>query len=90
MRRMVKGGLLHSRPAKRLEARADVVAVSYASAPPLLGDTQSWGVKRPRGDGEIMAQWGMADVGLIELLRTPMIAGRTFTAADVKGKPYVA
>jgi ABC-type antimicrobial peptide transport system permease subunit len=26
---------------------------------------------------------------LIELLRTPMIAGRTFTAADVKGKPIV-
>ncbi|MFN2566660.1 MAG: ADOP family duplicated permease [Gemmatimonadaceae bacterium] len=76
---------------ERLRARPEVAAVSFANAAPLSGNSQSWGASRSDrpDDEEIPVQWGVADVGFIELLRTPLVAGRTFTAADGPNGPFV-
>ncbi|MFL5580912.1 MAG: ADOP family duplicated permease [Gemmatimonadaceae bacterium] len=77
---------------ERLRARPEVAGVSVAGAAPLTGNTQSWGTRRvdQPDEPEKSLQWSVADVGFIELLKTPVLAGRTFTAADAEGAPLAA
>jgi predicted permease len=80
-----------ARLVEQVRARPEVAAASLAYAEPLSGN-QNWeGAKRADrpGDKEVEAQWGIADVGFIELLRTPLVAGRTFTIADGADGPKV-
>jgi predicted permease len=76
---------------ERVRARPEVAAASLANAAPLSGNTRTWGARRPGrpDDEEVDAQWGVADVGFIELLRAPLLAGRTFTSADGPTAPSV-
>jgi predicted permease len=83
---------LMARLVEGLRARPDVAAAAFASAAPLSGNTQTWGVRLPdRPDAEpVNAQWGAADPGFIELLHVPLLAGRTFTSDDDADGPRVA
>jgi predicted permease len=75
----------------RLRARPEIAAAAFAKAAPLSGNTEGSSTRRPdRPDDRVDVQWGAADVGLIELLGVPLLAGRTFTAADAPGTPPVA
>jgi predicted permease len=66
-----------------LRARPEIAGAAMASAAPLSGAAYTEKVKRvgfPE-DG-FRSQWAVADSGLIELLQTPLIAGRFFTSQD--------
>jgi len=69
---------------ERLRARSEIAAASLAIAAPLSGN-QEWSdatrADRPSEKG-VEVQWSAADVGFVELLRTPLLAGRTFSTAD--------
>jgi predicted permease len=83
--------VLFAQLVERLRARPEVVAASLANAAPLSGNQETWGSRRaghPDGNS-VDTQWGFADVGFIELLRVPLLAGRTFTAADDSAAPRV-
>jgi predicted permease len=77
---------------ERLRARPEVAAASIANTAPLSGSSETWGSRRAGrpDDDAVETYWGFADVGFIELLRVPMRAGRTFTAADDSAAPPVA
>jgi predicted permease len=74
---------------EQLRAHPDVADAALANAAPLSGNTETWGAKRAGhpDDKAVDTQWGVADVGFIELLRVPLLAGRTFTAADDSAAP---
>jgi putative ABC transport system permease protein len=76
--------LFFSQLVAQLRNHPDVMAASFANAAPLSGNTQTWGARRAGhpDDKSVDTQWGVADVGFIELLLVPLLAGRTFTAAD--------
>jgi predicted permease len=76
----------------RLRARPDVAMAALATNAPLSGHYSNSLARRPdRPDDQgIAVQWGTAGVGFIELLRTPRLAGRTFTRADGPGSSPVA
>jgi predicted permease len=80
---------LLARLTERLRARSEIAGASLAYAAPLSGSTQRWGARRvdQTDDSEVEARWGVADVGFLEVLRVPMLAGRTFAAADAGGAP---
>jgi predicted permease len=74
-----------------LRARPEIIAASLSKNPPLSGN-QSWSAVKLNGDGseEVNVQWSAASVGFMELLRVPLLAGRTFTPADGPDAPPVA
>lgn len=69
---------------ERLRARPEIAAASLVRGAPLTGNVDTWGARLPGqpDDEQVRAQWGSATEGFIELLRVPMLAGRTFTVAD--------
>ena len=77
---------------ERLRARPEIAAASLAVNAPLSGG-QSWS-DAIRDDGPAadttIVQWTVADLGFVELLRVPLLAGRTFTTADGPDAPPVA
>jgi predicted permease len=75
----------------RLRARPEIAAAAMANAAPLSGVTNTEDTKpigHP-GDG-FNAQWAVADSGFIELLETPLLAGRFFTSQDQRESAPVA
>jgi predicted permease len=76
---------------EQLRARPEIAAASLANAAPLSGSQETWGARRAGDPDEssVDTQWGFADVGFIELLRVPLLAGRTFTVADDSAAPRV-
>ncbi|MGH7718310.1 MAG: FtsX-like permease family protein, partial [Gemmatimonadaceae bacterium] len=87
-----RGRVLFDRLLERLRSRPEVVDASLAAAAPLSGNQRWSDAKRPErpGDQGVQTQHGAAGVGLLELLRVPLLAGRTFTNADGPGAPPVA
>ena len=66
-----------------LRARPEIAAASMASAAPLSGAAYTERVKRVgHPDDGFRSQWAVADSGFIELLETPLVAGRFFTSED--------
>jgi predicted permease len=74
-----------------LRARPEIAAAAFAANAPLSGSTSTSDATRPDRPGGDTAdvQWSVADVGLVELLGVPLLAGRTFTAADRADTPPV-
>lgn len=70
----------------RLRARPEIAAASIGNNAPLGGSSSTWGATpTDRPDAQrVDVQWSDGDVGIIELLRTPLLAGRTFSAQDTK------
>jgi predicted permease len=75
----------------RVRSRPEIVAASYASGAPLGGTniSQETARRSDRPDAKAEAQWATADVGLIELMRTPLLAGRTIRSTDTRSTPRV-
>jgi predicted permease len=69
---------------KRLAALPDVHAVTAARSLPLNGVFYAlrWGGEAALADPRKSADFQVVQPGYFETLRTPLIAGRTFTAAD--------
>ncbi len=87
-----RGDAFLSQLLQRLRARPEVAMASLAASPPLSGDQRTGDVRsseRP-ADRPLDVQYTPADVGLLELLRVPLLAGRTFTNADGPQSPRVA
>jgi predicted permease len=76
--------VLFARLTEALRARPEVAAASFAGNAPLSGSTSTSGARRTDNPDlvRVETQWTVADVGFAELLRIPLLAGRTFTAAD--------
>jgi predicted permease len=70
----------------RLRVRPEIAAASIGNNAPLGSSSSTSGVTAAdRPDAEhVEVQWSDGDVGIVELLRTPLLAGRTFTARDTK------
>ncbi|MBI2072286.1 MAG: FtsX-like permease family protein, partial [Gemmatimonadetes bacterium] len=69
----------------RLNGRPEIAAAAVGQWGPLSGPYRSVGVPRPvQGGGEtsLPVWYGTAGVGYLELLKVPVVTGRTFTAAD--------
>jgi hypothetical protein len=75
-----------------LRARPEIAAAATANAAPLIGPTNSEDTKRVGhpDDKLINALWAVADSGFIELLETPLLAGRFFTGQDRRESAPVA
>ncbi|MDQ6828792.1 MAG: ADOP family duplicated permease, partial [Gemmatimonadota bacterium] len=86
-----RGRTLFTRLIERLQSRSEIAAAAFASGAPLGGTNISFDDVRSddRPDDSVSTQWGRADVGFVELLRTPLLAGRTFVAADSAGAVLV-
>jgi len=68
---------------ERLRARPEIAAAALANGAPLSGHVSNWDAKRVgHPDDDFPAQWAVADSGFIELLETPLVAGRTFNGTD--------
>lgn len=68
---------------ERLRSRPEVAAAALANLAPLSGQANYADAHRVgHPEDELPAQWGIADNGLVELLQTQVLAGRTFTSAD--------
>jgi hypothetical protein len=82
---------LFARLLEQLRARPELAGASLANAAPLSGNQETWDARRSghADDKPVDTQWGVADVGFIELLRVPLIAGRTFSVADDSAAPRV-
>ncbi|MEP6496263.1 MAG: ADOP family duplicated permease [bacterium] len=75
----------------RLRARPEIAAAAMANAAPLNGYVNSEDTKRVGHPDDIFsAQWAVADSGFIELLETPLVAGRFFTSQDRRESAPVA
>lgn len=67
-----------------LRARPEIAAAATANAAPLSSQTNNEDTKivgHPEAKS-FNAQWAVADSGFIELLETPLVAGRFFTSQD--------
>jgi predicted permease len=74
-----------------LRARPEIAAAAMANAAPLSGQAYSERAKRAgHPDDGFRAHWGVADSGFIELLETPLLAGRFFTSQDRRESAPVA
>jgi predicted permease len=74
-----------------LRGRPEIAAASMANAAPLSSATYTESVKRVgHPDDRFRSQWAVADSGFIELLETPLIAGRFFTGEDRRASAPVA
>ena len=53
------------------------MAAAFANAAPLSGNQETSGSRRAGhpDDNSVDTQWGFADVGFVELLRVPLLAG---------------
>jgi putative ABC transport system permease protein len=68
---------------RNLHARPEIAAASMANAAPLSGAAYTENAKRVgHPDERFRSQWAVADSGFIELLETPLVAGRFFTNED--------
>ncbi|HEY9226347.1 MAG TPA: ABC transporter permease, partial [Gemmatimonadaceae bacterium] len=75
----------------RLRARPEIDAAAIANAAPLNGFMNNEVAKRvDHPDAAFDAQWAVADSGFIELLETPLVAGRFFTSQDRRESAPVA
>ena len=75
----------------RLRARPEIAAAAIANAAPLSGFVNDEDTKRVgHPDDNFNAQWAVADSGFIELLETPLVAGRFFTSQDRRESAPVA
>jgi predicted permease len=74
-----------------LRARPEIAAAALANAAPLSGSVNNWDTKRAGfpNDG-FGSQWAVAGSGFIELLETPLVAGRVFTSQDRRESSPVA
>jgi len=74
-----------------LRARPEIAAAATANDAPLSGYMDSEDTE-PVGhpDKNFNAQWAVADSGFIELLETPLVAGRFFTSQDRRESAPVA
>lgn len=90
------GRAFYDRLLERLESRPEIVAVGMAVYPPMSGNVNRTmvvpmddGGGRPDSDAGIAVDYQMVDEEYFETLRVPLLAGRTFTAADRAGAPPV-
>jgi putative ABC transport system permease protein len=75
-----------------LRARPEIAAAATANGAPLVGFANSEDTK-PVGEPDDHfrnAQWAVADSGFVELLETPLVAGRFFTSQDRRESAPVA
>ena len=75
----------------RLRARPEIAAAAIANDAPLSGGVDNevtHHVGHP--DNGFDSQWAVADSGFIELLETPLVAGRFFTSQDRRESAPVA
>ena len=88
-----RGEALYAQLLTRLRARPEIAEASMGRWTPLgnnyngemvylPGEQAPTGRKAPMG-------FGLVDAGYLEMMRVPMVAGRTFTAADLAGAPQV-
>jgi predicted permease len=82
----------YARLGQALRAHPGIAAASFANYAPLSGNVQTWNVRRADRpeDEAVSANWSVADAGFVELLRTPLLAGRTFTREDAANAPLAA
>jgi predicted permease len=74
-----------------VRSRPEIAAAAIATAAPLSGATYTEDAKRVgHPEDKFRSQWAVADSGLIELLETPLIAGRFFTGQDRREPATVA
>jgi len=74
-----------------LRARPEIAAAAIANAAPFSGQVMIEEAKRAgHPDDSFRSQWAVADSGLIELLETPLVAGRFFTSQDRRDSAPVA
>jgi predicted permease len=74
-----------------LRGRPEITAAATAVAAPLTGSAYTEDTKRVgHPDDKFHSQWAVADSGFIELLETPLIAGRFFTSQDRREPATVA
>jgi predicted permease len=75
---------LYARLGDALRAHPSIAAASFANFAPLTGNVQTWHARRTDrpADEPTMTNWSLADAGFVELLRTRLLAGRTFTRDD--------
>jgi predicted permease len=78
--------------ASRLEAIPGVSAVSYSTTPPMSGSTWDTVVGIPAPEGERKAETNRNEVSeaYFRVMQIAVVAGRSFTAADVLNSPKVA
>jgi hypothetical protein len=75
----------------RLRARPEIAAAAIANAAPFSGQVMNEETRRAgHPDDNFRSQWAVADSGFIELLETPLIAGRFFTSQDRRDSAAVA
>ena len=73
----------YQRLVRNLRGRPEIAAAALANAAPLSGQAMTEETKRAgHPDDNFNAQWSVADSGFIELLETPLIAGRFFSSQD--------
>jgi len=81
----------YSRLLANLRARPEIAAAAVANAAPLSGAVMNEDVQRVAHPADkFYAQWAIADTGFIELLETPLVAGRFFTSEDRRTSAPVA
>ena len=81
----------HRRLLEGLRSRPEIAAAAMAYAAPLSGAAMNEAVQRAgHSDDRFRAQWAFADSGFIELLETPLVAGRFFTGDDRRASAPVA
>ncbi len=74
-----------------LRARPEIAAAAIANAAPFSGQVMNEETKRAgHPDDNFRSQWAVADSGFIELLETPLVAGRFFTRQDRRDSAPVA
>jgi len=74
-----------------LRARPEIAAAAIANAAPFSGQVSTEETQRAgHPDDNVLAQWAVADSGFIELLETPLVAGRLFTGQDRRMSAPVA
>jgi predicted permease len=74
-----------------LRARPEIAAAAIANGAPLSGAVMNEETKRAgHPDDKFRSQWAVADSGFIELLQTPLVAGRFFTGRDRRESAPVA
>ena len=74
-----------------LRGRPEIAAAAMANAAPFSSQSNVDETKRAgHPEDTFRAQWAVADSGFVELLKTPLIAGRFFTGQDNRASAQVA